>query len=94
MRQFSPSGRFTSIDIAWRRFSRLLPSTPTERDELAFKGGAAVLFYAILAMFDPGGEPTDDDLGKMDMLHREVEAFTKTFDQRIVALQRPAPPRQ
>jgi hypothetical protein len=71
-----------------------LPTNPSERDELAFKGGAAVLFYAILAMMDEGDEPTDADLGKMDLLHKEVEAFTQTFDQRIVALRRPAPPRQ
>mgnify|MGYP001606479178 CR=1 FL=1 len=40
-----------------------------------FFAGAAALFSAILLMLDPGTEPTDADLTKMDALNAELERF-------------------
>ncbi len=51
---------------------------------LAFWAGATTLFYAIMRMLDPGKERTEADLAKMDALHKEVEAFARTFDAEVV----------
>lgn len=77
-----------SVSAAWDSYRKMVipataPDVQVNECRLAFWAGASVLFYSILKMLDPGTEPTDADLTKMDALHKEVDAFARTFDERI-----------
>jgi hypothetical protein len=76
-------GKYPSIEAAWRGYEKLISPRDNEEARLAFWAGASVLFYAMLKMLDPGDEPTDADLAKMDALNTEIEKFTSTFDAEI-----------
>ncbi len=41
----------------------------------AFMAGAAHLFAAMVSVLDPGVEPTADDMRRMDMIAREINAW-------------------
>lgn len=41
----------------------------------AYMAGAQHLFASIMGILDPGAEPTDSDLNRMDLIHKELEAF-------------------
>jgi hypothetical protein len=43
----------------------------------AFYAGAIVLFQSILAMLDPGEEPTAADLKRMDALDQELREYMR-----------------
>lgn len=47
----------------------------------AFFAGANHLFATIISMLDPGQEPTDADMGKMDLIHKELQNFQKELLQ-------------
>lgn len=55
-----------------------------QHDEMrkAFYAGAAHLFASILNILDPGSEPTDRDMRRMDQIHAELNAFQKDFELR------------
>jgi hypothetical protein len=58
-----------------------------DRLSLAHLGaGSAILFQALLKMLDPGEEPTDADLDKMDAISKELNAFTAAFDERATGI--------
>lgn len=48
----------------------------------AFFGGAQHLFGSIMGMLDPGSEPTDRDMRRMDMIAHELNAFIEDYKQR------------
>lgn len=41
----------------------------------AFYAGAQHVLACVMVSLDPGTEPTDDDLQRMDYLHEELEEF-------------------
>ena len=41
----------------------------------AYMAGAQHLFSSIMTIMDPGDEPTDADLKRMDLIAEELEAF-------------------
>lgn len=41
----------------------------------AFYSGAALTFYGIIGMLDEDKEPTDEDVEKMDGLHKELDTW-------------------
>ena len=49
----------------------------------AFFAGAQHLFSTIISMLDPGSEPTDRDLQRMDLMHKELEGFMKNLQKEI-----------
>lgn len=55
-----------------------------QRDQLrmAFFGGAQHLWGTIMNVLDPGMEPTDADLKKMDLIQREMDEFINNFAKR------------
>jgi hypothetical protein len=66
------------IAEAWRSYERhVVPASAPEiqRSETkkAFYAGASTLFGAILAMLEPGEEPTEADLRKMDAVAQELQ---------------------
>ena len=48
----------------------------------AFFGGAQHLFGSIMSILDPGHEPTERDMRRMDLIAHELEAFIHEFMQR------------
>lgn len=48
----------------------------------AFFGGAQHLFASITGILDPGAEPTDRDLRRMDLINHELTTFIEEFKQR------------
>lgn len=66
----------------WEKFEcAVIPITAgaVQRAEMrkAFFAGADSLFFLILAMLEPGAEPTESDLAKMEVLHRELMEWRK-----------------
>jgi hypothetical protein len=47
-----------------------------------FFAGAQHLMASVLSSLDPDEEPTDDDLRRMDMIHKELENFLEDFKKR------------
>lgn len=47
---------------------------------MSFFAGASHLFSSIMAILDPGEEPTAKDMKRLDMIHNELQAFIKDFE--------------
>jgi hypothetical protein len=70
------------MNEAWNGFARaVLPAgvSETQRREMkrAFYAGGECLLMAVLKMLDPGAQPTDADVEKMDDLHAELLDFAE-----------------
>lgn len=50
----------------------------------AFFAGAQHLFSSIMTILDPGAEPTDKDLERMDLIDKELRAFINDFTIRNI----------
>jgi hypothetical protein len=55
---------------------------PIQLDEcrLAFMAGSQHLFSSIINILDPGADPTDADLAKMDLIDKELRKFAQEFE--------------
>src|SRR4051794_39538532 len=51
------------------------PEVQVREMRMAYMAGAQHLFSSILSILDPGGEPTEADLHKMDLINAELRAF-------------------
>lgn len=49
---------------------------------MAFFAGAQHLFATIMGILEPGAEPTDTDLRRMDAINRELNRFLEEFKLR------------
>jgi hypothetical protein len=49
----------------------------------AFFAGAQHLFGTIMTVLDPGSEPTDADMRRLDLVHKELDEFIKEFERKI-----------
>jgi hypothetical protein len=45
----------------------------------AYMAGAQHLFASIMGILDPGAEPTEKDLQRMQLIHEELEAFRRSL---------------
>lgn len=67
------------IEKEWALYSTLIPMGAAESQvretKRAFYGGAQTLLAIIMRMLDPGTEPTEADLRKMDEIDRELRDF-------------------
>ena len=68
------------IEIGWQamRVLTLPPDAgPVQINEMrkAFFMGAQHLYASIMGILEPGAEPTDKDLERMQIIHNELEAF-------------------
>jgi hypothetical protein len=59
------------------------PPVQLENMRNAFMAGAQHLFASIMTVLDPGAEPTEADLSRMDVIHRELETFGKELELRV-----------
>lgn len=70
----------TTIRELWDSYARDVvpkdaPIVQRWETRRAFYAGAQALFTSILTMLDPGEEPTEADLSKMDHLEEELTSF-------------------
>ena len=68
------------IEAGWvgYRLAVISPDAPAiqlEECKLAFFAGAQHLFSSIVTILDPGEEPTDADIHKMDLIDKELQKF-------------------
>lgn len=81
------SDRGRLIEAGWiaLRKSAMRPDAPeiqvTEM-RMAFFAGAQHLFASIMGILDPGSEPTERDLKRMDLISHELQGFLQEFKQR------------
>jgi len=54
-------------------------ATQLEEMRTAFFAGAQHVFGSIMTMLDPGDEPTDDDLRRMDLIDKELRSFIEQY---------------
>lgn len=72
------------IEVGWialRKMAMAPDATETQVTEMrmAFFAGAQHLFHSIMGVLDPGAEPTDRDLVRMDLIDSELRAFIQEF---------------
>lgn len=68
------------IADAWRDFEIQIvpldaPKVQRVETRRAFYQGAIAMFSGIVRMLEPGQEPTEKDLGKMDAIQAEIDQF-------------------
>ena len=51
--------------------------------QLAFMAGAEHLFSSIMSILDPGEEPTEADLGRMDLIQKELDDWRGRISERV-----------
>lgn len=75
------------IEAGWvalrlRVIPRDAPPAQLEDMRFAYMAGAQHLFSSLLSILDPGPEESEGDLRRMDLIHRELEAFVKEVELR------------
>jgi hypothetical protein len=58
------------------------PQVQIDEMRMAFMTGAEHLFASIISILDPGEEPTDADLRRMDLIEKELAAFREEMQLR------------
>lgn len=81
-RKLADAGKI--IEGGWYGFDMLVipkdaPEVQRKEMRLAFFAGAQHLFTSIMNVLDSDREPTADDLRRMDLIHRELEAWAERF---------------
>lgn len=59
-----------------------MPKQQMDDLRTTFFAGAQHLWGSIFGILDPGSEPTEQDLRRMDLIHHELEAFIEEYKQR------------
>ena len=73
-------GGWVGFCLAVTPKGQTMPQIQHDEMRKAFFAGAQHLFASILNILDPGSEPTDRDLRRMDLIHSELEEFGKGFE--------------
>ena len=56
------------------------PAIQLQEMRMAYMAGAQHLFSSMIGMLDADAEPTDADIHRMDLIHRELEAFRSELE--------------
>lgn len=86
-RELTDSGKLIEAGWVGLRIACELIDAPADQlreMRMAFFAGAQHLFGSIINVLEPGEEPTDKDLQRMDLIHTELDAFIKDFELRHV----------
>jgi hypothetical protein len=84
-RELADSGKLIEAGWVGLRIACELEGAPAiqlEEMRNAFFAGAQHLFGSIMTVLDPGSEPTDKDLERMDLIDRELREFINDFSMR------------
>jgi hypothetical protein len=77
-RRLTDEGKLVELGWQTMRLYVIPPNaSATQVTEMrkAFFMGAQHVYASMMAMFDSGDEPTDDDMRRMTHIHNELEAF-------------------
>jgi hypothetical protein len=85
-KEFTDRGKL--IEAGWAAFAHLAlpkdaPPVQIREMRIAFMAGAEHLFSSIINILDPGEEPTDADMRRMDLIHQELEEWRGRLSERI-----------
>lgn len=78
------SGKLIEAGWVGLKMAVMPPNAPqVQIDEMrkAFFAGAQHLFTSIIGILEPDDEPTEKDLERMTLIHKELEAFYEDFKQ-------------
>ena len=84
-RELTDSGKLIEVGWIGMRIACDLIDAPSDQlreMRMAFFAGAQHLFGTIMTVLEPGDEPTEKDLQRMDLIHRELDTFIKDFQLR------------
>lgn len=84
-KRLSDDGRLIEAGWAILRGMAVAPDAPEiqlREMRFAYMAGAQHLFSSIMNILDPGEEPTDRDLHRMELISNELEAFRKEMELR------------
>jgi hypothetical protein len=75
------------IEAGWVIFKGLTippnaPEIQVSEMRLAFMAGSQHLFTSIIGILDPGEEPTDTDMRRMELINNELDAVYKELKLR------------
>jgi hypothetical protein len=78
------------IEAGWMSFRAAAISTDAPEDQLremrlAFFAGAQHLFGSIMTILDPGSEPTEADLKRIDNINNELNQFLAVMVEQMRA---------
>lgn len=85
-KEFTDKGQLVAAGFAaFRHFviPKDAPPIQVEEMQLAFMAGAEHLFSSILAILEPGEEPTETDLKRMDLIEKEMDEWRAKLSERI-----------
>ncbi|WP_046869338.1 hypothetical protein [Microvirga massiliensis] len=85
-RDLADKGRV--IEAGWVALRALaIPQEASEQQvqdmRAAYMSGAQHLFASIMGILDPGEEPTDADLRRMDLIDKELRDFAREWELRF-----------
>jgi hypothetical protein len=63
--------------------SKDAPATQLDEMRIAFMAGAEHVWSSVMNMLDPGEEPTDADLRRMDLIQKEIDEWRIKLSDRI-----------
>lgn len=81
------SDRGQVVEGGWRAYELLcglqnVSSTQRNECRKAFFFGAGHVFTSMITMMEPGTEPTDKDMERMNKLNSELEIFMQPFKKK------------
>lgn len=86
-RKLADDGKLVEAGWISLRIAAINPDAPQDQlDEMrmAFMAGAQHVFASIMTIMDPGEEPTDGDLRRLDLIDGELRAFIREFELRHI----------
>lgn len=81
-KRFLAEGKLIEAGFAAMRLTAMHPDSPPDQIRemrMAFFAGAQHLYGTIMNVLDPGEEPTDADLKKMELIDKELNQFIHDF---------------
>ena len=78
------------LEGGWRAFELIcvaenMPDVQRSDLRIAYYAGCQHLWASMMGIMDPGEEPTDADMRKMDLINREIEVVTLELKLRFNA---------
>jgi len=76
------------IEVGWVALRRIAvppdaPEIQINEMRMAFMAGAQHVFASMMSFMDPGEEPTERDMMRVEQLHNELDAFRKEMELRV-----------
>jgi hypothetical protein len=84
-KHFVDQGKLVEAGFAAFSYLYLKNSPPAQIADMriAYMSGAEHLFNSIMGILDPGEEPTDKDMQRMDLINAEIERWRKVFAEKV-----------